>query len=520
MALSQHPDLLAGYAVRPSWQVAGVDYAVGPTSTPLKDPATISMAGVSVDSSSRTISITGNNVTLDGYDFSLHGGYQIAIDGANTTISNSNFAIGTNQGNYLIYGGTSASNLTVTNNTFDGSALGNEYSFIRYSGSGAVTLEYNWFKNFPGHIVEFTQANGSPSFSVVDKYNLIEQGSLVPGYHLNFLQFGGGTATSVDVEYNTTYQTPQVSGGEGFQFYDNTQGGVIQNAVMAYNTMIARGGATGSAMSYMVHANSYNNDTSAPQGSVHDNFLDLQAAWGAFYSAPNGWSFSNNIDMRTGAVINSNNTESPITSPPVATPTISSFSPDSGIVGDHITDANKLTLTGTAAANSIVKVFDGATQIGLVKANRNGIWTYTSAALTDGEHKFSAMAAASGGTNHASSALSVKMDTVAPIALTIAMLTSAPALANTHTATLTGTAEANSTIAVFDGSIRVGTATADSSGAWTFTTPALSTGKHAFTAKATDAAGNTSMAPSVLVVHAWVYMSARPTIRSGKKTPK
>ncbi|MDA9497576.1 hypothetical protein XI05_08625, partial [Bradyrhizobium sp. CCBAU 11357] len=63
------------------------------------------MAGVSVDNASRTISITGDNVTLDGYDFALHGGYQVATSAANTTISNSNFSVGTNQGAYLIYGG-------------------------------------------------------------------------------------------------------------------------------------------------------------------------------------------------------------------------------------------------------------------------------------------------------------------------------------------------------------------------------------------------------------------------------
>src|SRR6266478_6279108 len=54
-SMPQHPNLLDGYAVRPTWEVAGVDYAVGPTSTPLKDPATISMAGVSINSSTRTI---------------------------------------------------------------------------------------------------------------------------------------------------------------------------------------------------------------------------------------------------------------------------------------------------------------------------------------------------------------------------------------------------------------------------------------------------------------------------------
>ncbi|MBB4425792.1 hypothetical protein GGD66_004353 [Bradyrhizobium sp. CIR48] len=309
-AAPQHPEVLRRYAVRPGWSVAGVDYAVGAASTSLKDPATISMAGVSIDASSRTIAISGSNITLDGYDFSLHGGYQVTIAGANATISNSNFAIGANQGSYLIYGSSAASNLTITHNTFDGSAIGNATSFIGFAGSGQVTMEYSWFKRFPQHVVEFTQANGSPSFSVVYKYNLIEQGAIKDGAHLNFLQFGGGTASSVDVEFNTTYQTPQASGGEGFQFYSNTQGGVIQGAVMAYNTMIATGGSAGSAMSYMVHANSYNDGSSALSGSVHDNFFDLQAAWGAFYSAPSGWSFSNNMDMRTGQVVNSNNARS------------------------------------------------------------------------------------------------------------------------------------------------------------------------------------------------------------------
>lgn len=306
-SMPQHPELLHSYAARPPCKVAGVDYAVGDTSAAVRDPATISMAGVSVDTRSRTVTINGNDVTLDGYDFSLHGGYQIVTNAANTTISNSNFAVGTNKGAYLIFGGGSASNLTVRNDTFDGSSIGNNLSFIRYSGSGAVTLEYNWFRNFPCHIIEFTQDNGTRSFSVVYKFNLIEQGALGSGQHLNFLQFGGGTATSVDVEFNTTYQTPQISGGEGFQFYMNTPGGLIQNATCAYNTMIARGGRTGSAMSYMVHPNAYNDNSSAPSGTVHDNYLDLQAAWGAFYAPPRGWTFSDNVEMRFGRIVNSSN---------------------------------------------------------------------------------------------------------------------------------------------------------------------------------------------------------------------
>jgi len=71
-------------------------------------------------------------------------------------------------------------------------------------------------------------------------------------------------------------------------------------------------------------------------------------------------------------------------------------------------------LTGTSAANSTVKVFDGTAQIGSATATSSGAWTFTSAALTDGNHNFIATATSSGTTSAASSALSVKVDTVAP----------------------------------------------------------------------------------------------------------
>ena len=48
---------------------------------------------------------------------------------------------------------------------------------------------------------------------------------------------------------------------------------------------------------------------------------------------------------------------------------ITSFSTDSGVAGDHITNDSTLTLTGTAAANATVKVYDGATLLGTATAN-------------------------------------------------------------------------------------------------------------------------------------------------------
>ena len=63
---------------------------------------------------------------------------------------------------------------------------------------------------------------------------------------------------------------------------------------------------------------------------------------------------------------------------------------------------------------------------------------------------------------------------------------------------LTGTAEANSKVTVFDGTTLLGTATANGSGAWSYTTNPLSDGLHAFTATASDVAGNTSAASQPL----------------------
>ena len=62
---------------------------------------------------------------------------------------------------------------------------------------------------------------------------------------------------------------------------------------------------------------------------------------------------------------------------------------------------------------------------------------------------------------------------------------------------VSGTAAANSTITVYDGDTMVGTGTTNSSGNWSVTTSALSNGANAMTAKATDVAGNVSIASQV-----------------------
>ena len=150
-------------------------------------------------------------------------------------------------------------------------------------------------------------------------------------------------------------------------------------------------------------------------------------------------------------------------------PNITSFSPDTGTVGDGVTTANVLMLTGTAEANATVKVYDGTTLLGSVAANSSGAWTYTTAALANGAHSLTATATdVAGNTGATSSVLAVTI-TAAPSAPTITSFSPdtgvvGDGITDPAILTVTGTAVANSTLKVYDGTTLLGTATANASG--------------------------------------------------------
>jgi hypothetical protein len=208
---------------------------------------------------------------------------------------------------------------------------------------------------------------------------------------------------------------------------------------------------------------------------------------------------SGNVDNVTGALLAVNNaapgTGTPSIPAEIAAPSIASWSSDTGAAGDGITSDNTLQLKGTAAANSTIKIYDGSTQIGTTTASSTGSWDYITSVLSNAKHVLTATATnSSGQTSAKSGALTMTVDTVAPTAPTMATPTN-----NANGGlNLAGTAEANSVVKVFDGTTQIGTATANSSGAWGYTTGALAAGSHSLTAKATDVAGNTSAASAVV----------------------
>lgn len=232
---SQQPNLLSGYSVRPSWNVAGVDYYVGvPAGTVLNNPETISMAGVSVDSTNHTVTITGNNVTLGGYDFSLNGGWQVYVAGNNDTIENCNFTVGSNGQTPISVGvnGSTASNTTIEYNTINGNQASNGIGFglIECNGTGTTTIEYNSITNAYSENMVIGN-NTSAAANYVIQYNLIENAGygFAAGAHGDWIQqynAPGDVINSLQINYNTFVQTVAPGGG-------GTQGLSLQSANLA-----------------------------------------------------------------------------------------------------------------------------------------------------------------------------------------------------------------------------------------------------------------------------------------------
>ena len=87
------------------------------------------------------------------------------------------------------------------------------------------------------------------------------------------------------------------------------------------------------------------------------------------------------------------------------------------------------------------------------------------------------------------------------------------------TPTFTGTAEANSTVKLYDGAVKIGETTANGSGNWTITSSTLSEGTYSITAKVTDAMGNESVASAALTVKIDITPPTRNDVTDGQIFP-
>ncbi len=289
------PNLLAGYAARPPWKVAGVDYAVGvPAGTILRDPATIVMPGVSIDVARHFVSIDKSNVTLSGYDFGLSGGWGIVVQPGvtNTVIENSSFHVGlTNLVPIHAYAG--AGDLSIQNNTFDGGGgtSGVVWALIYYLGSGTFAAKYNSFLNAPADAIDF---GGGTMTTIVD-YNVFHNLGTAPGAHADTVQYVGTNSTNAVIAFNTV-----TSGEEGIQLAAQNHSTLINSAI-ENNVVVAKGPPLTMSYSIAVQQASGNKIDSVV---VAGNYIDCTGAYGPFYT-PTGsrLAFVGNVNMTTGSQI-------------------------------------------------------------------------------------------------------------------------------------------------------------------------------------------------------------------------
>jgi hypothetical protein len=147
---------------------------------------------------------------------------------------------------------------------------------------------------------------------------------------------------------------------------------------------------------------------------------------------------------------------------------------------------------------------------GTTTANGAGAWSITASTLSDGNHTLSVVQTdLAGNLSPASIGLELFIDTLAPTAPGTPVLavasdsgTVGDGITNVARPIVTGTADANATVKLYDtdGTTVLGTATADFNGDWSITSSALSVGAHTLTIKQFDLAGNASPAGGALAL--------------------
>ncbi|AUH53743.1 hypothetical protein CXB49_22090 [Chromobacterium sp. ATCC 53434] len=346
-----------------------------------------------------------------------------------------------------------------------------------------------------GTAVGTTTADGSGAWS----YNIV--GSLADGSHSirATATDAAGNVGSQSTVYNITVDTAAPSAPAGVTLSaasdtgtshsdgvtDNNQP-TVQGTAEANSTVTVYidGAAVGTATADGSGAWSYNLASPLADGSHSIRATATDAAGNA-----SGQSTAYGIVIDT-------------TAPAAPTGLALSAASDTGSShSDGITDNNQPTVQGSAEAGSTVTVYVDGAAVGTATANGSGAWSYNlTSPLADGNHSIRATATdAAGNISGQSGGYNITIATAAPAAPTGLALSAATDTGASHSdgvtdnnkPTVTGSAAAGSTVTVYVDGAAAGTATADGSGAWSYSLASpLADGNHSIRATATDVAGN------------------------------
>jgi hypothetical protein len=169
-------------------------------------------------------------------------------------------------------------------------------------------------------------------------------------------------------------------------------------------------------------------------------------------------------------------------------PTLGVFSSDGKALSGSTT-VDDFLLKGNAEANSLVKVYDAGKQIGSATAKGDGTWSYQTGHLSNGDHKFAAIASDIAGNAGAASAAKA-ISVIDPPSATSGVGLTDIFQWSSNSLVIKGTADAYSQVKIFDGSKTIGTVKTNADGDWWFGTGSVSSSTvHTFTAKGLDSSG-------------------------------
>ena len=316
------PNLLSGEAVRPTWNVAGVDYSVGISQgTVLRDPfaggtlasALVAMGG-SANASNHVITFSGvNNAVISGYDFSLEGGWTVQILSNNATITNCNFKVGANLRPPILVD-NSVNNVTITNNVIDGAGIATNPSggLLVLNAQGTTTLEYNVIENAYYQLIEAGPSTNGASSQII-QYNLMQNAGLgaPQGAHGDWVQdfvvSPSQQFADIEINFNTLIQNNASAATQGLSILSagGQSGGSALKEGISNNTVVV----TSNVNYPFIVDNTWLNGTA----TVSNNYVDQTGVLGSylFAGAYNGVGTDgpyngtvntfNNINMTTGS---------------------------------------------------------------------------------------------------------------------------------------------------------------------------------------------------------------------------
>lgn len=335
-AAAQFPAILNTYGAagarsktngfQPPWNVAGVDYAVGcPPNLTLSDAtnqATLP-AGATANAGTKTVTVTGANVVLNGYNFPNDW---VVVIGSGATgvcsITNCSFGPATLQTtlSQVTHSAAGAGHI-IQNCSFDGGSLGtvsnpNLASCIQVSANcSSSKIWYNYFHGIPIDVVGYNFGITAGSTDV--RYNLIAgvgyAFDTVGGGHPDAQQCNGMSCSNMLFAYNTMYPIPGTYNNvtnEAFdlevapsgainsiitnaRFTNNTVGGTPQNVryTVITGVFVEAAGCSGTNISL---SHNYMDPTPSSFNSV---FTSESGQTGTF----NDVAFVGNVDMSIGA---------------------------------------------------------------------------------------------------------------------------------------------------------------------------------------------------------------------------